>query len=79
MERVFIVLDCKLCIYYEVLSTGNAIAGKERARCDFADLLFLDDVDNMDRPYPCRDISFSDYLKRKSVEEQVMVQERKIG
>lgn len=58
------MLNCKLCDYYHSLS-GEDISVPDLAICDFADLLFLSDVENMDIEYPCSKLSFEAYLQEK--------------
>lgn len=70
------MLDCKLCNYYE---EDKRVSGKGLARCDFAGVIFMDDVENLDIPYPCRDVPLSDYYERKRNENPIKVQELKLA
>lgn len=54
-------MDCKLCDYYSSLGGGS-----ETSMCDFADVLFFGDVEKLDMEYPCRNLSYDDYLDRTS-------------
>lgn len=65
------MLDCKLCNYYEVLTHAD----KGTAKCEFTDIIFMEDVETLDIEYPCKNIPFADYLKRK----QGMKQNQKHG
>ena len=63
------MLDCKLCNYYQTLARDNSISDKGTARCDFTDIIFMDDVENLDIKYPCHNMSLSDYLQKKQDQE----------
>lgn len=54
-------MDCKLCDYYSSLGDGS-----EASMCNFADVLFFRDVERLDMEYPCRNLSYDDYLDRTS-------------
>lgn len=68
------MLDCKLCNFYQAFVRDRSISYKGTARCELTDVIFMDDVENLDIEYPCRHVSLSDYLKRKQEPE---VQKRK--
>lgn len=55
---------CKDCDYYHTL-LKNDFSDTNIAYCEFSDMLFLDDVDDLDTEYPCKQISFDEYLKNK--------------
>ncbi|WP_444658105.1 hypothetical protein ACRQV7_10650 [Caproiciproducens sp. R2] len=60
------MLDCKLCNYYHAVS-GRDFNGLNLGICDFTDLLFIEDAENMTAAeYPCREMSYNDYLRKKS-------------
>ncbi|MGX8709729.1 MAG: hypothetical protein ACQGTM_05705 [bacterium] len=59
------MLDCKLCNYYHSVS-GRDFNGLDIGICDFTDLLFIEDAENMTAEYPCREMSYNDYLHKKS-------------
>ena len=63
------MLDCKLCNYYQVPAREDSISDKGTARCDLMDIVFMDDVENLDIEYPCRHMSLSEYLKKKQKAE----------
>jgi hypothetical protein len=52
-------MDCRLCDYYSGLGGGS-----KAGRCEFADVIFFDDVDKLDAEYPCSSISYDEYLGR---------------
>lgn len=58
------MLNCKLCDYYHSLA-GENISAPDLAICEFTDLLFLSDVENLDMEYPCSKMSFEAYLRKK--------------
>lgn len=60
------MLECKLCDYYQTLSIQNtAVKYGDAAMCGFTGVLFAEDVENMDNmEYPCRTMSYDDYLNR---------------
>lgn len=60
------MLNCKLCDYYHSLS-GQGYSDQNLAICEFADLLFFDDVENLDIEYPCSKKNFEDYLQKKTL------------
>ncbi|QEY34465.1 hypothetical protein FL966_05035 [Caproiciproducens galactitolivorans] len=60
------MLDCKLCNYYHAVS-GKSFPGLNLGICDFSDTLFIEDVENLNIEYPCRKISYNDYLRKKSM------------
>lgn len=55
------MLECKLCDYYKALN-GNA------SKCGFTGVLFKDDVENLEMEYPCRNMTYDEYLSRNKVE-----------
>lgn len=55
---------CKDCDYYHTL-LKNDFSGTNISYCEFSDMLFLDDVDNLDTEYPCKQISFDEYMRNK--------------
>lgn len=59
------MLLCKDCDYYHALS-GNGLPDSGVSFCEFADTLFLDDVDDLETEYPCKPIRFGEYLKKKA-------------
>ncbi|MBW7572081.1 hypothetical protein [Caproiciproducens faecalis] len=59
------MLDCKLCNYYQSVS-GRDFRGMDLGICEFTDMLFVEDTDNMMGEYPCRKIEYNDYLRKKS-------------
>ncbi len=56
---------CKECNYYHALS-GDRLSNPNISFCEFSDVLFLEDVDDLQMEYPCKEISFREYLKKKS-------------
>ncbi len=59
------MLDCKLCDYYHAVS-GRDFNGLDLGICDFTDLLFIEDAENITDEYPCRNMSYNEYLRKKS-------------
>lgn len=59
------MMDCKLCNYYHSVS-GQSFPGLDLGICDFSDTLFIEDAENLDIEYPCKEIDFYDYLRKKS-------------
>jgi hypothetical protein len=59
------MLECKLCDYYKVIGT-NPANYDETAKCEFAGVLFSNDVETLDIEYPCRGISYDQYLHRNT-------------
>lgn len=59
------MLDCKLCNYYHSVSE-ESFPGLNLGICDFSDMLFIEDVENMDIEYPCSKIDYYDYLRKQS-------------
>jgi len=58
------MLDCKLCNYYQ---TRNTLTSENNtAKCEFTGLVFVEDVENMNIDYPCKNVSFAEYQKRKA-------------
>ncbi|MEL7657135.1 MAG: hypothetical protein AAGU75_14655 [Bacillota bacterium] len=56
------MLSCKYCDYYEELKTKSE-GGKDKVSvCQFTDFIFTKDVEAMDIEYPCKNMSFQDYL-----------------
>ena len=53
---------CKDCDYYHEISKDQSGI----SFCEFADMLFLDDVENLDVEYPCKEIDFDEYLQKES-------------
>ncbi|MBE6829732.1 MAG: hypothetical protein E7519_05935 [Ruminococcaceae bacterium] len=60
------MLDCKLCNYYHSVS-GKSFPGLNLGICDFSDTLFIEDVEDLNIAYPCRNIGYNDYLRKKSM------------
>lgn len=56
---------CKDCSYYHALSKDD-FGDSDASFCEFADMLFLDDVDNLEAEYPCKQISFGEYLQKQA-------------
>ncbi|MFA6807769.1 MAG: hypothetical protein WCR27_02130 [Eubacteriales bacterium] len=59
------MLDCKLCNYYKTISYGNNYPEKCTGMCEFTDIVFMEDVENLDIEYPCREMSLADYYNKK--------------
>jgi hypothetical protein len=55
---------CKDCDYYHTL-LQNDFSGTDISYCEFSDMLFLDNVDDLDTEYPCKQISFDEYMCNK--------------
>ena len=56
------MLSCKYCDYYEEMKTKSE-NGKDRVSvCQFTDFMFTKDVETLEMEYPCKDMSFQDYL-----------------
>lgn len=60
------MLSCKLCNYYHSVS-GQNFPGLNLGICDFADLLFVEDTENLEIEYPCSKIDYNDYLCKRSM------------
>lgn len=60
------MLDCKLCNYYHSVS-GQSFPGLNLGICDFSDMLFIEDAENLEIEYPCSKIDYNDYLRKKSM------------
>lgn len=56
--------NCEYCDYYKSLgdSDGNADQG---ALCSFANVMLMPDVEKPGMEYPCKDISYEQYLSRE--------------
>lgn len=64
------MLSCKYCDYYEEMKKTTD-HGNEVSVCHFTDHLFMKDVENLDIEYPCKDMSYQDYLDSvSSITEQ---------
>ena len=59
------MLLCKDCDYYHAICRKDC-EGSAVSFCKFTDILFLKDTDDLEGEYPCRSVSFSDYLKKES-------------
>ena len=59
------MLNCKDCDYYRAIPEKDF--GEDLSACDLSDMLFLSDVEDLDIEYPCRNISYNDYLQKKAV------------
>lgn len=60
------MLNCKLCNYYHSVS-GQSFPGLNLGICDFTDMLFIEDVENLGIEYPCSEIDYNNYLQKKSM------------
>jgi hypothetical protein len=60
------MLNCKLCNYFHSVS-GQSFPGLNLGICDFTDMLFIEDVDNLGIEYPCSKVDYNDYLRKKSM------------
>lgn len=58
------MLCCKDCDYYR-RSSEKGTDGLDLAVCDFADVLFIQDTDDLNVEYPCNKISFNEYLQKQ--------------
>lgn len=58
------MLNCKLCDYYHAVS-GESFPGMNLGLCDFADMLFIEDAENLNIEYPCSKIEYPAYLAKK--------------
>lgn len=56
------MLECALCDYFQKLG-----AGKGTAKCVFTNFLFLHDPELLDIEYPCRNVSYAEYLKNREI------------
>jgi hypothetical protein len=54
------MLSCKYCDYYEEIKTTEQ--GNEVSVCHFSNHIFMKDVETMDMEYPCKGMSYQDYL-----------------
>ena len=61
------MLQCEFCAYYKVLQSSEDRPNQNTAFCEFAGLIFMNDVKNIDLEYPCQNVSYSDYLNRSKV------------
>lgn len=59
------MLCCKDCNYYRNCSE-NGSGRADLAVCDFADVLFIQDTDDLNVEYPCNRISFEEYLRKQA-------------
>lgn len=75
-------MDCKYCDYYSELKANANGRNKNVHVCQFTNYMFTADVETLDMEYPCKDMSYQDYLmtmsKRIAAEkEYAAVNERK--
>lgn len=59
------MLDCEYCDYF--VNAGESCCGssmKSNASCKFSGHIFIDGEIDSETEYPCRDISYHDYLNR---------------
>ena len=58
-------LVCKDCAYYRGCSE-KGFEGLDLAICDLADVLFLQNVEDLEMEYPCSKVNFNEYLTKKA-------------
>lgn len=56
------MLECKLCDYYNAIHSGHG----EAAKCNFTGVLFSENVEMLEMEYPCRNVSYAEYLQRNT-------------
>lgn len=56
---------CKDCDYYHSFPKEKFLES-HISFCEFADTLFLDDVENLEVEYPCKNIDFNEHMQKKS-------------
>lgn len=55
---------CEYCDYYKAMDNGsNAETGKTSA-CLFTDFIFAADMEKSGMEYPCKDVTYQDYLNK---------------
>jgi hypothetical protein len=56
-------MDCKYCDYYSELNTKSNGGGKNACVCQFTNYMFTEDIEMSDMEYPCKNVSYQDYLR----------------
>lgn len=58
--------NCEYCDYFKVIGGSKAAELNEKGLCSFANVILIADLGNKDDEYPCKDISYQEYLERKN-------------
>jgi len=56
-------MDCKYCDYLKELKTKSSDSSKNVFVCQFTNYMFTTDVETLDMEYPCKDVTYQDYLR----------------
>jgi hypothetical protein len=56
--------NCEYCDYCKTVSGKDLTENSERAFCLFADVMLFEDSGEQGAGYPCKDMSYQDYLER---------------
>jgi hypothetical protein len=58
--------NCEYCDYCKTVSGRDLRESSARAFCMFADMMLFEEADRQSEEYPCRDLSYQDYLERET-------------
>lgn len=75
------MLNCDLCDYYKIISNDENTGEGKAAFCEFSGFIFTKDLWDLDMEYPCRNISYEEYLQRlqkESAMQKDMSNDRKL-
>ncbi len=66
--------NCEYCDYFKMIGGRNTAELNAKGLCSFSNVIIITDSGNKDVEYPCKDISYQDYLERKNnrVPEKIM-------
>lgn len=68
------MLNCEYCDYFEnVIGVSSGSEIENVSLCKFSSYVFAADETKSDMEYPCKDISYQDYLNKNKVRKAISI------